>query len=197
MSVDWWCEITMKNHKVKLIIFYIKSFRQRETKRIIASRSLVISPRSSPEKNKNKSNNNNNHSKRKIKFFRFYYYYLTIVFFVFCFVSLFFSWGQHPTRDGTRVSVIVTNSPRGWRKRGGGGLRLRKTKTTRAHEWNMKRWNQLSWLRSMSWWWHWSENRKIHHYSSLDWFSLYTQKIYTGGFWLGTIFSLLPIPPSI
>lgn len=91
MSVDWWCEITMKNHKVKLIIFYIKSFRQRETKRIIASRSLVISPRSSPEKNKNKSNNNNNHSKRKIKFFRFYYYYLTIVFFcvLFCF-SLFF-----------------------------------------------------------------------------------------------------------
>ena len=191
MSVDWWCEITMKNHKVKLIIFISNRFGREKTKRIIASRFLVISPQSSPEKKTNKTRATTATTRKGKSSFFVFIIIIWPLFFFLCFVLFlsFFSWGQHPTRDRTRVSVIVTNSPRGWRKRGGGGLRRRKTKTTRAHEWNMKRWNQLSWLRSMSWWWHWSENRKIHHYSSLDWFSLYTQNVYR---WILAWNNLLP-----
>ena len=154
MSLDWWCEITMENHKVKLIIFYLLvSKREREDRSLRAPRDFITTPKKRAT------------TTRKTKKNQVFYIFIWPLF---CF---FFLWGSIQEEHVMgHASVLLLPIPPGMKKRR--TWARRKTKTTRApREWNMKRWNQLSWLVSEKK----EENgRKIYirHYSSLDWFSL-------------------------
>ena len=196
MSVDWWCEITMKNHKVKLIIFISNRFGREKTKRIIASRSLVISPQSSPEKNKTKQEQQQQPLEKENQVFSFLLLLFDHCFFfcvLFCF-SLFFLGGSIQHVIG-HASVLLLPIPPGDEEKEEEedcvGEKQKQHVPTNGTWSDETSWADCALCHDGG------TGQKIEKYTTTQvWTgSLYTHKMYTGGFWLGTIFSLVYIGP--